>query len=36
MNEDPLENQINDIFKLIDLYLAQKPIRKNISTDINK
>jgi hypothetical protein len=30
MNEDSLEKQIDDIFKIIDIYLAQKPIRKNL------
>lgn len=33
---DPLEKQIDDIFKTIDTYLNQKPIRKNLEADINK
>lgn len=33
---DSAEKEINEVFKTIDQFLSQKPLRKNLEVDVNK
>lgn len=35
-SNDDVEKQVDDIFKTIEMYMNQKPLRKNLESDINK